>query len=50
MDVKENLHKRKCKERKELIDREKDEDITLLLNEGAELVHEKELRYFIKKL
>jgi hypothetical protein len=47
MDVKENPHKWKCKE---LIDREKDEDITLLLNEGAELVYEKELGYFIKKL
>ncbi|GEM_PF-1024599 len=50
MDVKENLHKQKYKERKKLIDREKDEDISRLLNEDAELVYEKDLGYFIKKL
>jgi hypothetical protein len=50
MDVKKNPHKRKYEECKELIDREKDEAIRRLLNEGAELVYEKELGYFIKKL
>jgi hypothetical protein len=50
MDVKENPHKRKYEECKELINREKDEDIRRLLNEGSELVYEKELGYFIKKL
>ena len=49
MDVNENLHKRKYKECKELIDREKDENIRRLLNEDAELVYEKELGYFIEK-